>query len=150
MALHIRRVAYYYVMVKDRPGESYRLLSLLAQQGVDLGLQRSALGSEARLVLFADTSSTAPCAAAGWAESPHALLITGDAAWAPAEIHRKLAGEINVFSSNGVTDSAGWLPDPREAGTSRGPRGGRLARSSGARGLGRRLGDVGLFGEDRV
>ena len=115
MALHIRRVAYYYVMVNDRPGESYRLLSLLAQQGVDLlAFSAGPLGGEAtQLVLFpADTSlfASAAMAARLQAEGPHhAFLITGDdQLGACAEIHRKLAeAKINVFSSNGVTDERG-------------------------------------------
>jgi predicted amino acid-binding ACT domain protein len=115
MAVHIRRAAYYYVMVKDRPGESYRLLSLLAQQGVDL-LAFSAVplgGWATQLVLFpADTPRflSATTAAHLQAEGPHhAFLITGDdQLGACAEIHRKLAeAQINVFSSNGVTDERG-------------------------------------------
>jgi predicted amino acid-binding ACT domain protein len=113
--MHIRRAAYYYVMVKDRPGESYRLLSLLAQQGVDLlAFSAVPLGGEAtQLVLFpADPAlfNSAAGAANLRAEGPHhAFLITGDdRLGACAEIHRKLAeARINVFSSNGVTDERG-------------------------------------------
>ena len=115
MAVHIRGTPYYYVMVKDRPGESYRLLSLLAQQGVDLlAFSAVPLGGEVtQLVLFpADESLflNATTAARLQAEGPHhAFLITGDdKLGACAEIHRKLAeAQINVFSSNGVTDERG-------------------------------------------
>src|SRR5262245_9547392 len=112
MSANIRRAAYYYVTVKDRPGEAYRLLSLLAQQGVDL-LAFSAVplgGESTQLVLFpAETSrfeSAAQAARLTVAGPNHAFLITGDnQLGACAELHRKLAeAQINVFSSNGVTD----------------------------------------------
>jgi predicted amino acid-binding ACT domain protein len=115
MAVHIRRADYYYVMVKDRPGEAYRLLSLLAQQGVELlAFSAVPLGGEAtQLVLFpADTSlfmKAAGMAGLNAAGPQHAFLITGDdQLGAFAEIHRKLAeAQINVFSSSGVTDDRG-------------------------------------------
>jgi len=115
MTVHIRRAAYYYVTVKDAPGEAYRLLSLLAQQGVDLlAFSAVPLGGEAtQLVLFpADTPrfESAAQAARLQAAGPNpAFLITGDnQLGACAELHRKLAeAQINVFSSNGVTDDRG-------------------------------------------
>ena len=36
MAFKIRRVDYFYTTVKDQPGEAYRLLSQLADLGVNL------------------------------------------------------------------------------------------------------------------
>lgn len=115
MAVHISRVAYYYVMVKDRPGEAYRLLAQLAEQGVDL-LAFSAVpmgGESTQLMLFpADTAlfTKAGAMMGLQASGPeHAFLITGDnRLGAIAEIHRKLAeAKINVFSSSGVTDEKG-------------------------------------------
>jgi predicted amino acid-binding ACT domain protein len=115
MAVHIRRVDYYYVMVKDRPGEAYRLLAQLAQQGVDL-LAFSAIplgGENTQLVLFpaepSKFNNAAEKAALQAAGPQRAFLITGDdQLGAFAEIHRKLAeAKINVFSSNGVTDERG-------------------------------------------
>jgi len=115
MAVHIRRVAYYYVMVKDRPGEAYRLLAQLAEQGVDL-LAFSAVpmgGESTQLMLFpADTTlfTKAGAMVGLHASGPqHAFLITGDNRLGGiAEIHRKLAeANINVFSSSGVTDEKG-------------------------------------------
>ena len=54
MPAKIVRAEYYYVMVKDRPGESYKLLSLLADQGVDLlAFNAIPLGGETtQLVVF--------------------------------------------------------------------------------------------------
>lgn len=115
MAVHIRRVDYFYVMVKDRPGEAYRLLSLLAEQGVDLlAFSAVPLGGEVtQLVLFpADSAVFAKATGLSGLQpqGPHnAFLITGDdQLGAFAEIHRKLAdAKINVFSSSGVTDERG-------------------------------------------
>jgi predicted amino acid-binding ACT domain protein len=115
MAVSIRRVDYYYVKVQDRPGEGYRLLSLLAEQGVDLlAFSAVPLGGEfTQLVLFpADTAlflKTAQQAALEPAGPQGAFLITGDdKLGAFAEIHRKLAeARINVFMSSGVTDDRG-------------------------------------------
>jgi hypothetical protein len=115
MAARIRRAQYYYVMVKDRPGESYRLLSLLAEQGVDLhAFNAIPLGGEttqlmlfpADVALFLKAVSQAGLSPVG---PQHAFLITGDdKLGAFAEIHRKLAeARINVFSSSGVTDGRG-------------------------------------------
>ena len=115
MAVHIRRIDYYYVKVQDRPGEAYRLLSMLAEQGVDL-LSFNAVplgGDVTQLVLFpADTAlfaKTAQQAALDPVGPQGAFLITGDdKLGACAEIHRKLAeARINVFSSSGITDGRG-------------------------------------------
>jgi len=115
MALTIRRTEYFYAMVKDRPGEGYRLLSQLAEAGVDLlAFTAVPMGGETtqfmlfpsdteRLVKVAETQSlvlTGP---------QHAFLIQGDdRLGAFAEIHRKLAeASVNAFSSSGVTDGRG-------------------------------------------
>ena len=34
MPFNIRRVEYYYTLVRDKPGEAYKLLNLLAGMGV--------------------------------------------------------------------------------------------------------------------
>jgi predicted amino acid-binding ACT domain protein len=102
-------------MVKDRPGESYRMLSLLAEQGVDLmAFNAVPLGGEnTQVMLYPADSALFLSAAARAGLVPtgpqHAFLITGDdRLGACAEIHRKLAeAGINVFSSGGVTDGRG-------------------------------------------
>jgi hypothetical protein len=111
----IRRATYYYLMVKDRPGEGYRLLSHLADQGADLlAFNAVPLGGETtQLVLFpADAAHFAKAAeriGLSLTGPQHAFLITGDdRLGAFAEIHRKLAeAGINVFASSGVTDGRG-------------------------------------------
>lgn len=111
----IRRTDYYYVMVKDRPGEAYRLLSRLATEGVDLvAFNAVPLGGETtQLVLFPSDPGVFQRAAekTGLALTgpQRAFLITGDdQLGAFAEIHRKLAeAQINVYASSGVTDGRG-------------------------------------------
>jgi hypothetical protein len=115
MAARIRNCDYYYVMVRDRPGESYRLLSLLAEQGVDLlAFNAVPLGGEStQLALFPSDAALFVRAISSAGLSPvgpqRAFLITGDdKLGAFAEIHHKLAeAAINVFSSSGVTDGRG-------------------------------------------
>jgi hypothetical protein len=115
MAARIRSCDYYNVMVRDRPGEGYRLLSLLAEQGVDL-LAFNAVplgGGTTQLVLFPVDPGRFVKAISSAGLSPvgpqRAFLISGDdKLGAFAEIHRKLAeADINVFSSSGVTDGRG-------------------------------------------
>jgi hypothetical protein len=115
MSARIRRSDYYYVMVRDKPGEACRLLSLLAEQGVDLlAFNAIPLGGEAtQLVLFPSDAALFVKAISSAGLSPtgpqRAFLITGDdKLGAFAGIHRKLAeAAINVFSSSGVTDGRG-------------------------------------------
>lgn len=115
MPLQIRRAEYYYVTVKDRPGEAYNLLSRLAAEGVELlAFSAVPMGAETtQLILFpAETPKLLRMAEKGGlvlAGPQHAFLITGDdRLGALAEIHRKLAeARINVFASSGVTDGRG-------------------------------------------
>ncbi len=102
-------------MVRDQPGECYRLLSLLAEQGVDLlAFNAVPLGGETtQLMLFPAETAAFLRSVSQAGLSPtgpqHAFLITGDdKLGAFAEIHGKLAeARINVFSSGGVTDGGG-------------------------------------------
>lgn len=115
MPVTIRRIEYFYAMVKDRPGEGYQLLSQLAQAGVDLlAFNAVPMGGETtQFMLFpADTERLAVAAerqSLVLTGPQHAFLIQGDdRLGACAEIHRKLAeAHINVFSSSGVTDGRG-------------------------------------------
>jgi hypothetical protein len=115
MPAAIRCVEYFYLMVRDQPGEAYRLLSQLASGGVKL-LAFSAVpmgGETTQLVLYPEsTESLARAAEAG------ALVLTGpnrafliqgdDSLGSLAEIHEKLFNaQINVFASSGVTDGRG-------------------------------------------
>ncbi len=115
MSAEVRRVDYFYLLVKDRPGEGYRMLSRLAGEGVDLvAFTAVPMGGETtQLVLFpADTQtllSAARLMGLALTGPEQAFLITGDdKLGAFAEIHRKLAdAQINVFASSGVTDGRG-------------------------------------------
>jgi len=115
MYYHINRVDYFYTTVKDQPGEAYKLLSALADLGVNLlAFNAVPLGSAgAQLSLFPDNPSllTSIAKKAGIViEGPNpALLIQGDDnVGVLAEIHQKLfAADINVYSANCVTTGKG-------------------------------------------
>ncbi len=108
----IRRVDYYYTTVEDQPGEAYKLLSTLAEAGIDL-LAFTAIPvgpTRTQLSIFPSESATLETAAGRVGldlDGPHpALLVQGDdELGALAGIHEKLyqAG-VNVYASNGVTD----------------------------------------------
>jgi len=115
MAFRIRRVDYFYSTVQDQPGEAYKLLSQLAEFGVNLlaftavpvGPMRS------QFTLFPEETQRLREAArkANLAlDGPHpALLVQGGESLSElAEVHQKLyqAG-VNVYASSGVTDGRG-------------------------------------------
>lgn len=112
MTATIRAVDYFYVTVRDRPGEAYRLLSQLAEAEVNLlAFSAIPIGPEyTQLVLFPEDSERL----ANAADKRHlvltgperAFLIQGDdRLGAFADIHRKLLdAQINVYASSGVTD----------------------------------------------
>ncbi len=56
MATRIRRVSYFHTVVHDQPGEAFKLLSLLANQGVNLmAFTAVPVGpSQTQLTLFPD------------------------------------------------------------------------------------------------
>ena len=115
MAFNIRRADYYYIMVEADPDEGFKLLSELAEFGINLlaftavpfGPMRS------QLTLFPDDALKMKDAAkkAGISlDGPHpALLVQGDDKLGVlAEIHEKLsAANVSVFASSGVADGRG-------------------------------------------
>ncbi|GBD87190.1 hypothetical protein BMS3Abin03_01117 [bacterium BMS3Abin03] len=115
MALDIRRADYYYTSVEDQPGEAYKLLSQLADIGVNL-LAFTAIPvgpMRTQFTLFPEDSNKLIEAArkAGFTiDGPNpALLVQGDdELGALTGIHKKLyqAG-VNVYASSGVTDGQG-------------------------------------------
>ena len=115
MASRILRVDYFYTTVQDQPGEAYKLLSQLAEFGINLlaftavpvGPMRS------QFTLFPEETQRLREAArkANLAlDGPHpALLVQGGESLSElAEVHQKLyqAG-VNVYASSGVTDGRG-------------------------------------------
>ena len=115
MAYRIRRVEYFYAQVKDRPGEAYKILSLLADLGVNLlAFNAVPIGPKrTQLTMFPEDSHKLEHEAkkSGLSlDGPHsAILVQGDdELGALAGIHAKLFQEnINIFASNGVTDGTG-------------------------------------------
>ena len=115
MSARVRTVEYFYIMVKDRPGEAYRLLSHLATEQVNLlAFNAIPMGLEhTQLVLFPDSSDLLSKAAAGSGLTltgpQHALLVQDDdRLGALADIHLTLLeANINVYASSGVTDGRG-------------------------------------------
>jgi hypothetical protein len=115
MAFSIRRADYYYITVKADPEEGYKLLSALAELGVNLlaftavpfGPMRS------QLTLFPDDPlkmEDAVSKAGIASDGPHpALLVQGDDKLGVlAEIHEKLYdAKVHVFASSGVADGRG-------------------------------------------
>ena len=115
MAFRIRRVDYFYSMVKDEPGEAYRVLNLLAAIGINqvafcaipVGLMRTQLTifpEDTAQLLQAAKQSGLPL------DGPHpALLVQGDdELGALAGIHERLfKANVNVYAATGVSDGKG-------------------------------------------
>jgi hypothetical protein len=115
VAFTIRPVEYYDLNVRDEPGAGYRILSELAERGVDL-LAFTAVPSgpsRAQFTLFpADPRRLVVEARAAQLrlEGPHhALLVQGDdELGALASVHeRLLEAGVDVYASTGVTDARG-------------------------------------------
>ena len=115
MAFHIRRVDYFYTRVKDQPGEAYKVLSKLADLGVNLlAFIGVPMGPEVtQLTLFPEDSSklTEATEMTGMAlDGPHrALLIQGDDQLGVlASLHEKLYQiDVSVYASYCVADGRG-------------------------------------------
>jgi hypothetical protein len=113
MAFTIRPVDYYYSNVRDELGAAYRVLSALAERGVNL-LAFTAVPSGpslAQLAIFPEDPNRL-VAEARAAQLPlegphHALLVQGDdVLGAFASVHERLfqAG-VDIYASSGVTDA---------------------------------------------
>lgn len=115
MAFAIRPVEYFYANVRDELGAAYRVLSQLAERGVNL-LAFTAVPAGPMLAQFAlfpeDTNKlVAEARAVGLPlDGPHhALLVQGDdelGAFASVHQHLVDAG-VDVYASTGVTDAQG-------------------------------------------
>ena len=115
MSTFVRKVEYFYCTVQDQPGESYKLLNLLADVGVNL-LAFTAVPSglmNTQFTLFPEDPDKLKIEADK--ASLHlfgpipALLVRGeDEIGALTEIHKKLfdAG-VNIAASTAVTDGNG-------------------------------------------
>jgi hypothetical protein len=111
----IRRVDYFYTTVRDEPGHGYKLLSQLAELGVNLmALVSVPVGPmRTQLTLFPEDTRRLEQAAAKAGlslDGPHpALLVHGDdKLGALVGIHEKLYhAKVNVYASSGVSDGKG-------------------------------------------
>jgi hypothetical protein len=115
MAFTIRPVEYYYANVPDELGAAYRVLSQLAERGVDL-LAFTAVPSGPNLAQFAlFPEDPNKLVAEGRAarlplDGPyHALLVQGDdELGALAGVHERLVqAGVDIYASSGVTDGRG-------------------------------------------
>lgn len=115
MPFSARRIEYFNVNVRDELGAAYRLLSTLAQRGVNL-LAFTAVPSgddRAQFAIFPEDPSrlsTEARLAQFEIEGPHhALLVQGDDELGRlADLHERLfkAG-VDVYASSGVSDGRG-------------------------------------------
>ncbi len=113
--MKVERASYYYATVHDEPGEAYRLLSSLAEGGVQLlAFSAIPMGEErTQLMLFPESAQRLARAAEERGlelRGPeNALLCRGDdRLGALADIHRQLYdAKINVYASSGVTADCG-------------------------------------------
>lgn len=115
MPYRIRRVDYFYTTVRDEPGEGYKLLTRLAELGINLlAFTAVPIGPmRTQLTLFPDDApkmaNEAPRVGLEL-DGPHpALLVHGDdELGALASIHARLyEARVNVYASSGVTDAGG-------------------------------------------
>ncbi len=115
MAAKIRKVDYFYCSVEDQPGESYKLLSFLANVGVNLlAFHAIPIGPfRTQFTLFPEDSnklvSEGEKAKLNLDGPNPAFLIQGDdEIGALVKVHEKLFNaQINVFSSTAVTNGKG-------------------------------------------
>jgi hypothetical protein len=115
MAFTIRPVDYYYANVHDELGAAYRVLSQLAERGVNL-LAVTAVPAGPTLAQFAlfpedPNKLVAEARSAGLPlDGPHrALLVQGDDELGVlASVHERLLGVgVDIYASSGVTDARG-------------------------------------------
>lgn len=115
MSYKIKRVEYFYCTVEDQPGEAYKLLSQLANVGINLlAFTAIPIGPiKTQLTIFPEDPGklTASSKQIGLTlDGPNfAFLVQGDdALGAFAQIHELLYNEnVNVYACNGVTDDKG-------------------------------------------
>lgn len=115
MSYKIRRVEYFYTTVSDRPGEAYKLLSLLKDVGVNLhAFTAVPMGTfHTQLAVFPEDdlrfqSEARKAGLTVFGPNP-ALLVQGDDEMgALVDIHEKLyQASVNVYSATGVSDGKG-------------------------------------------
>lgn len=115
MQASIRSVEYFNVIVRDQPGEAYRLLEHLAAEGVNLlAFNAIPLGpAQTQFTLFPEDAARFEKSASKigllLAGRHQALLVQGqDRLGALADVHRRLLdARVDFYGSNGVADGRG-------------------------------------------
>jgi hypothetical protein len=115
MAIDVRRVSYFHTAVQDRPGEAYKLLTQLAEFGINLhAMTAIPMGPlRTQLTLFPEDPSKMESEGrkAGLSlDGPYpALLIQGDdEPGALVGVHERLyQANVNVAAATGVADGKG-------------------------------------------
>ena len=115
MAVTVRQIDYYYANVRDEIGAAYRVLTALAERGINL-LAFTAVPSGPSLAQFAifPEDPRRLEAEAKLAQIPlegphHAFLVQGDDELGSiAHVHQELVdARIDVYASTGVSDGRG-------------------------------------------
>jgi hypothetical protein len=117
MSYEIRRIDYFYITVRDEPGQAYQLLQQMADLGVNMvAFAAAPTGPETtQLTLFPeDTLQLQNVAKRSGMPlvGPHgAFLVQGtDELGGLIRVHQLLYdAKINIYASNGVTGGEGHL-----------------------------------------
>ena len=115
MSYKIRRLNYFYAIAQDKPGEAHKILSILADVGVNqLAFNVMQMGPErSQITLFPEDDSILMNVAkkAGLSlDGPYqAILVQGsDELGALIEVHEKLHNaNVNIASSTAIADGGG-------------------------------------------
>lgn len=115
MSYKIRKLNYYYAITQDKPGEAYKILSILADVGVNqLAFNAMQMGPErAQITLFPEDEAlllnVAKKAGLNLDGPYNAILVQGtDETGALVEVHEKLHNaNINIASSTAIADGSG-------------------------------------------
>jgi hypothetical protein len=115
MSYKIRRLNYYYAITQDKPGEAHKILSILADVGINqLAFNIMQMGPErSQITLFpeddAKLMSVAERAGLNLDGPYNAIMVQGsDELGALVEVHEKLQNaDINIASSTAIADGCG-------------------------------------------
>jgi len=115
MSYKIRKLNYYYAITQDKPGEAHKILSILADVGVNqLAFNTMQMGPErAQITLFPEDEAllvnVAKKAGLNLDGPYNAILVQGtDEMGALVKVHEKLHNaNINIASSTAIADGSG-------------------------------------------
>ena len=115
MSFNVQKLNYYYTITQDKPGEAHKVLSILADVGVNqFAFNISHIGPErSQITLFPEDDakliSVAERAGLNLDGPYNAILVQGsDKLGALVEVHDKLQNaNINIASSTAIADGQG-------------------------------------------